>query len=454
MMLRLQPKFSINYPPGPKGVPLRGVFPQFLRDPLTLLSQSAATYGDIVALRFFNRTGYLLNHPAYIQHVLVDNNQNYRKGRGLGLVKPVVGEGLLTSEGDFHLRQRRLMQPAFHRHQIAAFAETMVAATDHHIDSWRAGQQRDLHQELMQLTLTIVGQTLFGVDVAGKNRELAHLLDELMREFRFQDGTPWGQLLAQLPTARQRRRQRLLHRLDEAIFGFIEAARQRDPEQPNLLTMLLAAQEADGSRMSNQQLRDELMTLFIAGHETTANALTWSFYLLDQHPAAQAQLVAELETVLGGRLPTLADVPNLKFSRMVFAEAMRLYPPAWVIGRQAIAADQIGGYPIAANAPIFVSQWVMHRHPAYWDQPDCFMPARFDESQPDYQKPPRYVYFPFGGGPRLCIGEQFAWLEGVLLLATLAQRFRFQRLNHLPLKPQALITLRPQGGMPVRLLPG
>ncbi|MCB0155765.1 MAG: cytochrome P450, partial [Anaerolineae bacterium] len=336
----------------------------------------------------------------------------------------------------------------------AGFAETMVACAERHLDPWRAGHHCDLHHELMRLTMTIVGQTLFGVDVTGQNEGLAQLLDELLGEFNLTEGTPWGQLLARLPTARQRHRRQLLHTLDETIFGFIQPARQRPAESLDLLAMLLAAQATDeGGGMSNQQLRDELITLFIAGHETTANALTWSFYLLSQHPAAEARLQAELAEVLAGRLPTLADVSHLKYSRMLFSEALRLYPPAWIIGRQAIGPDTIGGYPIPVGAPVFVSQWVMHRHPAYWERSTQFDPTRFDEDSPTYHKPPRYAYFPFGGGSRLCIGEQFAWLEGVLLIATLAQRFRVRLIAETPLPLQASITLRPAAGMPVVLLP-
>ncbi|MFN8453637.1 MAG: cytochrome P450 [Anaerolineae bacterium] len=439
-------------PAGPKGHPIRGMLPQFMDNPLRALEESAR-YGDIVALRFMHRYVYFLNHPDYIKHVLVDNNQNYVKGRGLALTKPVVGEGLLTSEGDFHQRQRRLIQPAFHRRRIAALAETMTDFTERHIATWRAGDTRDLHHELMRLTMSIVAQSLFGVDITRENTALAHTLDALMNEFSFGDATPIGQLLRYLPTPRTRRRAKLLAALDQAIYGFIQAGRERSEERDDLLSLLLAAHdnEDDNGGMSDRQIRDEVMTLFIAGHETTANAITWIFYLLAQHPEVEAKLHQELAEVLGGCLPTADDVPALPYTKMVFSEAMRLYPPAWVIGRMAVADDEIGGYRIPAGSTVLVSQWVTHRHPAYWAEPEQFRPERFDPAAPATKDRPRYAYFPFGGGPRLCIGEPFAWMEGALLIATLAQRFHFSLAPAARIEPQPLVTLRPKYGVPMVL---
>jgi cytochrome P450 len=432
---------------------IQGVLPQFLNKPLDLLERTAAGYGDIAILRFFNRRAYFLNHPDYIKHVLVDNNQNYVKGRGSDLTRPVVGEGLLTSEGELHQRQRRLIQPAFHRRQIAALAETMTAFTERHLAAWRDGETRDLHQELMQLTMSIVTQSLFDVDVARKNQKLAAILDEMMKDFSFGDALPLGQLLARLPTAQTHRRAKRLAALDEAIYGFIKAGRERSEERDDVLSLLLAAQdtEGDGLGMSDRQIRDEVMTLFIAGHETTASAITWAFYLLAQYPEVEANLHAELARVLGGRLPTADDAPVLKYTRMVLSEAMRLYPPAWVMSRKAIAEDEIGGYRLPAGSPILISQWTMHHHPAYWPDPYRFDPQRFDPDDPEVKQRPRYAYFPFGGGPRLCIGEPFAWMEGILLIAVLAQRFYFRLAPSARVEPQPLVTLRPKYGLPVTL---
>ncbi len=444
---------KITRPAGPKGSTIQGILPQFLDNPLDLLERTAASYGDIVTLRFFHRYAYFLNHPDYIKYVLVDNNQNYVKGRAVELLKPVIGQGLLTSEGQFHQRQRRLIQPAFHRRRIAALAETMTDFTERHIAAWCDGEIRDLHQELMRLTMSIVTQSLFGVDVTHENKKLAATLDELMTEFSFGDASPLGRLLNRLPTARTRHRAALLRPLDEAIYGFIKAGRERSEERDDLLSLLLAAQdnEGDGIGMSDQQVRDELMTLFIAGHETTANAITWTFYLLAQYPEVEAKLHTELAGVLAGRCPTAEDVPALKYTRMVFAEAMRLYPPAWIMGRMTVAADEIGGYHIPAGSTVIMSQWAMHRHPAYWDEPQRFNPERFDPEASSAKQRPRYAYFPFGGGPRLCIGEPFAWMEGILLIAAIAQRFRFNLTPSARIELEPVVTLRPKYGMPVIL---
>jgi cytochrome P450 len=439
---------TIIRPAGPKGEAIRGMLPKFLANPLQTLEESAG-YGDIVTLRFMHRTLYFLNHPDYIKHVLVDNNQNYFKGRGVALVKPVVGEGLLTSEGAFHQRQRRMIQPAFHRRRIAALAETMTYFTQRHIAEWQAGQSLDLHHELMRLTMSIVTQSLFGVDVTRENQQLAETLDTLLNNFSFGEATPIGQLLRYVPTPRTLHRAKLLAKLDQAIYGFIQAGRERGEERDDLLSLLLEAQDSEGDSagMSDKQIRDEVMTLFIAGHETTANALTWTFYLLSQHPDVEARLAQEIAQVLGGCLPTAEDVPALKYTKMVFSEAMRLYPPAWIMGRMAVADDEVGGYCIPAGSSVLVSQWCMHRHPAFWPQPERFDPERFNPDDPAVKERPRYAYFPFGGGPRLCIGEPFAWMEGVLVVATLVQRFRFNLAAQAQVEPQPSVTLRPRHGV-------
>ncbi|MEM7347487.1 MAG: cytochrome P450, partial [Chloroflexota bacterium] len=382
-------------PPGPKGMPVLGVLPQIFSNPLNTFMENAREYGDIVALPALHRVVYLLNHPDYIAHVLVNNSQNYRKGRALEATKPFVGNGLLTSEGDFHRRQRRLIQPAFHRRQVANFAETMTHLTATHIASWRVGESRDFHSEMTRLTMSIVVQTLFGSDIVAKNDRLVDSLDQLLTSFTFLDATPLGLRLSRLPTPRQLKRRALLRDLDQAIYEFIEQGENSQIDDNNLLSMLLAARDNQGDEtgMSQRQIRDEVMTLFIAGHETTANAITWAFYLLDQHPEISDRLQGELSTVLQGRLPNFEDIPSLNYTRMVFSEAMRLYPPAWGIGRTAINDDTIGRYPIPAGSTVVVSPWVMHHHPDYWAQPEQFRPERFSPEQP---KAPRYVYFPFG----------------------------------------------------------
>jgi cytochrome P450 len=439
-----------HYPPGPPSRWPGGHAASLINAPLQLFRRCAQEYGDIASVRVFNRRVYVLSNPDYIKHVLVANQKNYEKGRALGATRQVIGEGLLTSEGDFHHQQRFMMQPAFHRHQVAGYAETMSRLTQAHVAGWRNGQSLDLHQEMMQVTMKIAAQTLFGADISPNYKKLTAALNDLMNDFTFLDATPVGQLLSRMPTRRNFWRKRRLDTLDDAIYGFIRAGREKGQEQYNLLAMLLAAHLTEGQpRLSLGQIRDEVMTLFIAGHETTANAIVWTFYLLAQHPAIEARLQAEVDAVLGGRLPTAEDARQLKYTRMVLSEAMRLYPPAWAIGRRAVADDEIGGYKIPANAGVVFSQWVMHRHPLYWREPLAFQPERFDPDLDPQPKRPRYAYFPFGGGARACIGEAFAWLEGVLLIAMLAQQFRFEVPPNVPVEPQPGITLRPKYGLPV-----
>lgn len=435
-------------PPGPQTRRPLGFLRQFASAPLTMLDK-AAPYGDVVAIRLLNRQVYLLNHPDHIKHVLVDNQRNYLKGRALTATRRVIGQGLLTSEGDFHTRQRRLIQPAFHRQRIANYAQVMTDYAAQQMADWHAGHALDLHHELMTLTMKIVAQCLFNTDVAGEADLVGAAITSLLADFNLVDASPLGQLLTKLPTPRQKRRAKNEKTLNTLIYRFIEERRASGEDKGDLLSMLLQARdtEGDGIGMDDQQVRDEVMTLFLAGHETTANALTWTFYLLAQNPTAEGRLHAELDSVLGNRPPTLADLPQLPYTKRVFSEAMRLFPPAWVVGRTAIAPDHIGGYTIPTGAIVLLSQYLMHRHPVYWDQPDQFKPERF-ESETDR---PRYAYFPFGGGPRLCIGEPFAWMEGELLIAALAQQWRFTLAPGAVVEPDPSITLRPKHGLPVVL---
>ncbi|MBI3359796.1 MAG: cytochrome P450 [Chloroflexi bacterium] len=374
------------------------------------------------------------------------------KGRTLGATRRVLGNGLLTSaEGEFHKRQRRLVQPALHRQRIAVYAEVMTSFAEQQMADWRTGQTRDLHRELMKLTMAIVAKCLFDADVSGEADRVGAAMTGLLEDFSPIDASPLGRLFERLPTPRTRRRQRNAKSLDDAVYRIIGERRASGEDRGDLLSMLLQAQdtEGDGVGMSDGQLRDEVMTLFLAGHETTANALAWTFYLLSQNPKVEARLHAELDAVLGSRLPTLADGPQLKYTRMVFSEAMRLYPPAWVIGRQAVGRDAIGGYVIPKRATVLMSQYVMHCNPAYWVFPNEFRPERFD---PDVEhQRPRFAYFPFGNGPRVCIGEAFAWMEGDMLVASIAQRYRFKLSSEAVVEPEPSITLRLKHGLPVVL---
>jgi cytochrome P450 len=437
-------------PAGPKGHFLLGNFLEFSRDPLNYLTRCARQYGDVVYLHAPFISFYLINHPDLIEDVLVTNNRNFIKDKGLRMrpSRRLFGNGLLTSDGDFWIRQRRLTAPAFHREQIAAYGEVMVACAERMIETWRAGQTRDIHQDMMRLTLEIVAETLFGIDATQEAHEVGKALDVVARQFTSQ--ASYIGILDLLPMPGYRRFERAVARLDEIIYRIIQQRQQRRGSlslRRDLLSLLLEAQDEDGSRMSDQQLRDEAMTLFLAGHETTALALSWTWYLLAQHPEAENRLIAELQETLDGRAPTCADLPYLRFTEMVIKEAMRLYPPAWTIGREALQDCEIGGYRVPRGAQVAMSQWVMHRDPRHFDQPEEFKPERWAGEQT--RSLPRYAYFPFGGGPRLCIGNAFAMMEATLILATIAQRFHLALAPSQTVTPLPSITLRPRNGVRV-----
>ncbi|MCI0524175.1 MAG: cytochrome P450 [Acidobacteria bacterium] len=440
-------------PAGPRGHFLLGNFLDFSRDPLNYLTWCARQYGDVVYLRAPLTSFYLINHPDLIEDVLVTNNRNFIKDKGLRMrsSRRLFGNGLLTSDGDFWIRQRRLSAPAFHREQIAAYGEVMVAGAERMIEKWRPGQTRDVHQDMMRLTLEIVAETLFGIDATHEAHDVGVALEVVARQFASQ--ASYIGIFDLLPTPGYRRFDRAVERLDEIIYRIIQQRRQRRQERDyfstrrDLLSLLLEAQDDDGGRMSVQQLRDEAMTIFLAGHETTALALSWTWYLLAQHPEAENRLIAELRETLEGRAPTLADLPHLRFTEMVIKEAMRLYSPAWMIGREAIRDCQIGDYVVPRGAQVAMSQWVMHRDPRFFDQPEEFKPERWAGEQ--MKSLPRYAYFPFGGGPRLCVGAAFAMMEATLILATIAQRFHLALAPGQTVTPFPSITLRPGNGVRV-----
>ncbi|MGH9847761.1 MAG: cytochrome P450, partial [Blastocatellia bacterium] len=365
-------------------------------------------------------------------------------GEGLQRAKRLLGEGLLTSESEFHLRQRRLAQPAFHRQRIAGYATTMVEFATKMRDQWRPGETRDIAREMMRLTLAIAGKTLFGADVTGEADEIGRALDVTMQAFN-RLTLPFSNLIERLPLPSVRRFARAKERLDATIYRMIRERRASGEDQGDLLSMLVQArdEEGDGTGMTDEQLRDEAMTIFLAGHETTANALTWTWYLLSQYPAVEARLHAEIDEVSNGRLPTAEDFPRLKYAEMVLAESMRLYPPAWIIGRRALSDYSIDGYRIPAGSILLMSQYVVHHRAEYFPDPFRFDPERWTPEAKESR--PQFSYFPFGGGPRLCIGEQFAWMEGVLVLAAIAQRWRLLATETPRIHP--LITLRPKGGL-------
>jgi cytochrome P450 len=436
-----------NFPPGPSPRSRSGSFKNYSRDPLAFLPTLAREYGDIVTMRFYKFRVYYVNHPDYIEEVLVNQARKFIKGRILRANKGLFGNGLLTSEGDFWLRQRRLAQPAFHRARIAAYAETMVQFTERMLEGWRHGETLDVHAEMMRLTMQIVAKTLFDADVDADAQEVGRALEAIMEhnsDFRRLILTPsW------LPTLRNIRAALATRRLNKIIYRIIGQRRSAGHDAGDLLSMLLHAQDEDGSRMTDRQLRDEVITLFLAGHETTALALSWTWWLLAQHPQAEAKLHAELDAVLGGRTTTLEDLPKLRYLDHIIAESMRLYPPAWGMARLTIEDAHIGGYTIRKGCGVSLSQWVVHRDPRWYESPDDFQPERWEGDL--LKRLPRFAYFPFGGGPRQCVGNTFAIMETALILATIAQKFRLRLVPGHTVAPIASITLRPRHGIRITL---
>jgi cytochrome P450 len=443
-MTTIAARTAIARPPGPHNPPLLGQLPAYRRDGLGFLLRLASDYGEIVYFKIGPRDVYLLDQPESIKDVLVTYERVFPKGLGTDLLQPLLGQGLLTSSGEAHLRQHRLLQPAFHRARVAAYGEAMVEEASAAAARWRDGVTLDLHGAMMRLTLAVVARTLFSTDVTAEAPLVAETLDAFLRWWRVLM-LPYSPLLQPLPLPIKRRFARTRARLDAFIARLIATRRADGADRSDLLSMLLLARDEDGQGMSDAQVRDEAVTLLLAGHETTANALTWTWYLLAQHPAIMARLHAELDDVLAGRPPTVADVPRLRYTEMVLSEALRLFPPVWGTSRRAAGDCELGGYPIPRGAVVVVSQWVTHHNPRYYPDPFQFDPERW---APEARaRRPRYAYFPFGGGARMCIGESFAWLEGMLLLATLAQHWRMALVPGHPVVPLALVTLRPKYGV-------
>jgi cytochrome P450 len=424
----------------------------FRRSPTDFLLRVAREHGDISHFRLGPQSLYLLNHPNYVKDVLVTRQDNFRKGLALQRAKFLFGEGLLTSEGEQHRRQRRLVQPAFHRQRIASYAEMMVRHAARTCASWREGQEFELDREMRRLTLLIVCRALFGADVEGESEKVDKAVTSLVKRFELFP-SPWAVLrrtLLRLTPHARRRGVLMRDELDAIIFRIIRERQRGALDGDDLLTMLLAAkdEESGGTAMSDKQLRDEVITLFMAGHETTANALTWTWYLLSQNREAEARFHDEIDTVLGGRPPTLEDVPRLRYTEMIFAEAMRLYPPSWLLSRRPITAYEVGGYTVPADSLVVLSPYVMHHDERYFPAPFSFDPERWTETQRASR--PEFSYFPFGGGKRRCIGESFAWLEGVLILATLAQAWRLKAVTAKPIEPLHGLVLRTKHGIRIR----
>ncbi len=447
-------------PPGPTARFPGALLLAFRRDPLGLLERTARDYGDVSMLRLGTQRVFLFNHPELVKDVLVTEHRRFHKGRGLELAKHLLGDGLLTSEGAVHQRRRRLAQPAFHQQRIAAYGAAMVEHAERTSERWAklaapaaTPPVLDLHQEMMRLTLGIAAKTLFGTEVEDEAHQIGQAIATSMALFRSFTTLPFASLLERLPLPSTRRFAKARERLDTTIYRLIAARRAAAEDRGDLLSMLLLAQDAegDGGGMSDEQLRDEVMTMLLAGHETTANALTWTWYLLSRHPEVEARLHSELDRLLADRRADAEEMPRLAYTWRILAESMRLYPPAWVIGRRAMVDYEAAGYRVPKGSIVLLSQWVMHRDPRFFPDPDRFDPDRWtDEAR---AARPRFAYFPFGAGPRICIGEQFAWMEGVLVLATLARRWRPRLAPGHPVAPQPSITLRPLRGMKMVLEP-
>lgn len=439
----------MNFPPGPRNrIPGQNLRSMQYR-PLPFLTKVAREYGDAASFRVFRKRLFFFAHPELVREVLVTRHASFIKGIALQRTKIALGEGLLTSEGELHKRQRRLAQPAFHRERIRRYGEVMVEKGAIARDRWRDGEELDVAQQMMRLTLAVVAKTLFDADVEDDADDIGAALTELILMFPILLH-PFAPLITKIPFIPQVRRFRnAMALLDRTIYSIIDERRRAGVDRGDLLSMLLLATdtEGDGGGMSDRQLRDETMTIFLAGHETTANALAWTFYLLARNPGAERELHRELDEVLGGRLPAPDDYPRLPYTEMVLAESMRLRPPAWGVGRFSAEHVRVAEWDIPPKSLVVVSQWVTHRDPRFWPDPERFDPLRFTPEAKAAR--PKMAYFPFGAGPRICIGESFAWMEGVLLLATIAQQWRFERGPDVD--PMALITLRPKQAMRMRV---
>ncbi len=443
-------------PPGPPQWLPGGNFWAFRRNGPEFFTHLARTYGDIAAFKFGRQQVYLISRPEWIEDMLVGSAHRFVKGMALDRARKILGNGLLTANGPEHLKQRRTIQPLFHRQHVQGFASAMVR----HATAWSAGlthgARLDVTHEMGGLALAIVGETLFSSDVQSDVDEVREALADAVQGFTLAF-LPFIGRLERLPLPVFVRMRRSRERLDRVVRRIIatrrEAMAAAGAEPPalragtthDLVSMLLAARDPDNPDavgMSDEQIRDEAMTIFLAGHETTANAMAWTWHLLGSAPLAEARLHKELAEVLGRRTPTAEDVPKLEWARAIISESMRLFPPAWTMGRRVVETHSVGDYQLAPGSIVITSQYVAHRDPRWWDAPEQFKPERWLSPAPDR---PKYTYFPFGGGSRICIGESFAWTEAILLLATIAQRWRLVPTSDPPPVPEPRITLRPKG---------
>ncbi len=421
-----------------------GILHKMWREPLSFFQAATQEFGDIVSLDFGNRNALLLNDPALIKYVLQDNNKNYKKSSTVKIVEQVLGQGLATNEGEFWRQQRRLMAPSFHRKQIETLGDVIVDEAFAVVERWgNTAVSRDMLAEMMNLTLNINVKTMFGAEVGNQADEIGQAWTTILNTF---NARSWAMVQTPewWPSSANRQYQQSLELLDSTVYQFIADKRRQDTQQADVLTMLLnAVDEETGDHMPDKQVRDEVMTIFLAGHETTSVLLAWTFYLLAQHPEVVQKLREEIDVVCSGRKPSTHDLPNLTYTRHVIDEVLRVYPPFWLIYRAPYEAEQIGGYDLAKNDMVFISPALIHKHPRYWHDPNSFDPDRFSSEWMDDL--PRYAYIPFGGGPRQCIGNNLAIMEAQLILATLVPRFDVEFIK--PVQAESAVTLRPKGGM-------
>ncbi|MEP6924181.1 MAG: cytochrome P450 [Pyrinomonadaceae bacterium] len=434
-------------PPSLKPDLFGGHVMSFRRRPIDFLTRMAKL-GDISYFKIGSQDAFFINHPDLVRDVFVVNHHKFHKGIGLQKMKLLLGDGLLTSENELHLRQRRLVQPAFHRQRIAGYAASMIEFGERAANSWDSGATYDVSDEMMRLTLYIVSKTLFNADVESETEEISESVNKMLAAFNLML-MPFFGLLQKLPIPQITRYRLAQERINEIIYRIINERRQSGEDAGDLLSILLLAQDEEtGIGMSDKQVRDEVLTLFLAGHETTANALTWTWYLLSQNPEAESKFHEEIDRVLENkRLPGFEDYAALKYTEAVFAESMRLFPPAWVVGRTAVENHELAGYKFGKDALVFASPYTMHRNERFYDDAEKFKPERWLHKDRIKEASQNFTYFPFGGGVRRCVGEQFAWTEGVLLLATIARKWQLKLVPNHKIELKPLVTLRPKYGM-------
>ena len=436
------------FPPGPRGYPILGMLPQLRSNPVQTFLDAADRYGDLVHLKAGPYHGFLVCDPAGVRHVLQDNARNYHKSPLYERLRDYVGNGLLTSEDSFWLRQRRLMQPAFHRQRLAAMADAMVACTEQMLERWEPlaarGEAIDLVAELMAVTQAIIVRTMFSTDLGATAGIVERTWPIIHRRI---GETFWAtKLETRLPLPANRRGWRAMRELETVVYAIVAERRRSGRDEHDLLAMLLSARDEEtGAVMTDQQLRDEVLTILLAGHETTSLALSWTYFLLSQHPDVDRGIAEEAARVIGRGPAAFAHVDRLPAARRAIEEALRLYPPAWGFSRQALADDEIGGYRVPRGALAFVIPFVIHRRPHLWPDPERFDPQRFTPGQEAARH--RFAYIPFGGGPRGCIGNHFAMVEAQLIVATVARRYRIEVVPGQRIHAEPLITLRPAPGI-------